>query len=281
MSLRKLPEIKALHAPKGAEWDIPSSALDRWAPGLHAAADDPATISIYEGIGEQWDGSGMTAKRMGGILRSHGNKDVIVSINSPGGDFFEGVAMYNQLREHPAKVTVRVVGLAASAASVIAMAGDEVQIARTAFFMIHNAWTVVLGNRLDLQDAIDMLTPFDMAMADVYAARTGLDIKQVTKMMDKDTWIGGSESVDLGFADSLLAADQVTEDKTSKASAALAKRQVELALAKQGMTRSQRQDMLMQIAGGQRDATPDNGTRDAAFTAALSSLLQTFKGASQ
>src|SRR5690606_25853470 len=108
MSLRKLPEAKAPPRPKNFQWDAPSDVLAKWADRPHAAeADEPNTISIYDVIGEDWwTGGGFTAKRMAAALRSIGKNDVTVNINSPGGDMFEGIAIYNLLREHPAKVTV-------------------------------------------------------------------------------------------------------------------------------------------------------------------------------
>lgn len=87
-------------------------------------------------------------------------------------------------------MTIKVLGMAASAASIIAMAGDEVQVARAGFLMIHNAWTLAAGNRHDFREFADYLEPFDAAMADVYVARTGLDAKTVATMMDGETWIG-------------------------------------------------------------------------------------------
>ena len=263
MSLRKLPEIKAFHAPPKARWDIPSSALDKWSPSSKVE-DAPGTISIFEGIGEQWDGSGVTTKRMAGILRSLGERDVIVSINSPGGDFFEGVSIYNLLRMHPAKVTVQVTGLAASAASIIAMAGDDIQIAESGFLMIHNSWSVVMGNRHDLRAAIDILEPFDEAMVGVYVARSGMDAAKVAAMMDKDTWIGGKEAIILGLADSLLAEGEARTQTDTKAM--YARRQIESALAKQGVPRDTRTAMLSELLGARDAAGGDgpSGTRDAA-----------------
>lgn len=279
MSLRNLPAIQAFTPPHGVQSDAPTSALEKW-DHLVMAAEAPNTIGIFEGIGEQWDGSGMTAKRMSGILRSIGAKDVTVSINSPGGDFFEGIAIYNILREHDGKVVVRIPGLAASAASIIAMAGDEIQIAKAGFLMIHNAWSVVVGNRHDLKDAIKVLEPFDAAMADVYASRSGMEVRKVEKMMDSDTWIAGSDAVQMGLADALLPAD-------SKASAAaasprvMALRRMELALAKQGVPRSQRREMLIQLSEGTLEAAPlASGTletapitREADLVVAMQSLL--------
>lgn len=270
MSIRKLPEIKALHAPKGAQWDIPSAAMDRWRP---LAEDREATLSIYESIGEQWDGTGMTAKRVGGILRANAGKDISVSINSPGGDFFEGIAIYNLLREHEGKVNIRVMALAASAASIIAMAGDTIQISKAGFFMIHNSWSIVMGNRHDLKDAINVLEPFDAAMAEVYADRSGMDVQAVAKMMDEDTWLNGSEAVKLGLADTLFDKDTGDEESQDRKSALL--RTTDLALAKQGIPRSQRREMLNELTG--TPSATGHVTPSADDLQALQSLSQFFK----
>lgn len=153
MSLRNLPEIRADHRLGAAQFDLRPDAIERWQPDVRAASEGDATISIYDAIGDNWDGTGVTAKRIGAALRNIGARDVTVNVNSPGGDFFEGVAIYNLLREHQGKVTVRVMGLAASAASVIAMAGDEILMGDGSFLMIHNAWAVAIGNRHDMADA--------------------------------------------------------------------------------------------------------------------------------
>lgn len=145
--------------------------------------------------------------------------DVTVNINSPGGDMFEGLAIYNLLREYEGRVTVKVLGIAASAASIIAMAGDDIQIGRGAFLMIHNCWVYAMGNRHDFAELAQSLEPFDTAMADIYAARSGLDIAAVQKLMDTESYIGGSDAVAKGLADSLLSADAVSDGDESPAAA--------------------------------------------------------------
>lgn len=281
MSLRtNLPEIKALNPIPNGEWEAPSEALARW-PHVEAALnDDSATITILDVIGQDpWTGEGVTTKRITAALRSIGARDVTVQINSPGGDFFEGLSIYNALRAHPHKVTVQVLGLAASAASVIAMAGDEVQVARAGFLMIHNAWAIALGNRHAMRATADVLEPFDKAMADVYAARTGMKESEIAKMMDNETWISGSDAVDQGFADSLLTADQEPKQTSADASnnRIVALRKVEAALASQKVSRRERGRLLAEIRG-ERDAAP-NAMRDAgAFpAAALQQLIQTIR----
>jgi ATP-dependent protease ClpP protease subunit len=161
MSLRELPQASLSGRPKNFHWDAPTDALAAWAdlPLAATGAEDPATISIFDQIGQDfWSGEGVTAKRIGAALRSVGPNPVTVAINSPGGDMFEGIAIYNMLAAHPADVTVKVLGIAASAASIIAMAGDTILMGDGAQLMIHNSWGVVVGNQHDLADAATVLT---------------------------------------------------------------------------------------------------------------------------
>lgn len=261
---RKMPAAHAGAPVAGLRFDLSPKALDRWNPSIQAAASDDNSISIFDVIGQDfWTGEGVTAKRIAGVLRSFGDGDVVVNVNSPGGDMFEGLAIYNLLREHPGHVTVKVLGVAASAASIIAMAGDEIQIARAGFLMIHNAWTYAAGNRHDFRAYADYLEPFDASMADVYVARTGQDIKAVEKMMDGETWIGGSKAIDQGFADTLLASDEI--EAGEERPAALAVRRVENALRASGMPRTEAMRLISDFKAGLRDAA-GSGERDATDT---------------
>lgn len=275
MSLRNLPEIQAGRLPSVCAFEADAEALERWNAGVSAKDSDENTISILDVIGEDyWTGGGVTSKRIGAALRSIGAQEVVVEINSPGGDFFEGVAIYNMLRAHPHKVTVRILGLAASAASVIAMAGDEIQIGKAGFLMVHNAWVVALGNRHDLRDAAETMEPFDAAMAGLYADRSGAKKAKASEWMDSETWFNGELAVEVGLADGFLPADAVTEDKT-KAEAAKgvnATRRLDAQLAKTGMPRSERRALLADAKGGMRDAAPAV-TLDAGEIAALTKGL--------
>jgi ATP-dependent Clp protease, protease subunit len=256
MSLRKLPEVKAFQRPEGLHWDAPSDAMARWVPGVSAADATNATISIYDAIGaDAWTGEGFTARRMDAALRSIGNRPVTVKVNSPGGDFFEGLAIYNQLREFPSEVTVQVMGLAASAASIIAMAGDTIEVGDGAFLMIHNAWAMAIGNRHDMRQAADVLEPFDAAMAGIYAARTGKAVADVAKMMDAETWLGAGAAVEAGFADAIIAGEAI-EAETQRADLR-ARNQIESVLAKAGLPRSERRRLIKDLTGGMRAAAPD------------------------
>jgi ATP-dependent Clp protease protease subunit len=273
MNRNRLPVAPEMRAGSGISCDLSPRALERWNPAIQAK-DEGETISVFDVIGaDPWTGDGVTAKRIAGALRSIGEKDVTVHVNSPGGDMFEGLAIYNLLREHKGKVTVKVVGLAASAASIIAMAGDEVQIARAGFLMIHNSWVFAAGNKHALREIADTLDPFDRAMADIYAARSGESMKAIEKMMDAETWIGGADAVDAGFADSLLPSDQVVETEETRNE--FAARKVDLAMAKAGMPRSERRRLIQELKSGTQNAVgagddPGQVTQDADLTAVLS-----------
>lgn len=256
MTVKSLPA-----APEGRPFarenrDLPSSAMDRWNGSIKAAKSDGNSISVFDVIGADWYGDGVTASRIAAALRSIGGADVTVNINSPGGDMFEGLAIYNLLREYEGKVTVKVLGLAASAASIIAMAGDEVQIGRGAFLMIHNCWVYAMGNRHDLQQIAADMVPFDKAMNDIYGARTGLDAATIDAMMDAETYIGGSDAVEKGFADRLLAADEIADGDDSPAAAL---RKLDAMLAKTDAPRSERRKLLKALTGGKPGAaaTPE------------------------
>jgi len=251
MTVKSLPA-----APEGRPFarenrDLPSSAMERWNGGIKAAKSDDNSISVFDVIGADWYGDGVTASRIAAALRSIGGADVTVNINSPGGDMFEGLAIYNLLREYEGKVTVKVLGLAASAASIIAMAGDEVQIGRGAFLMIHNCWVYAMGNRHDLQQIAADMVPFDKAMNDIYGARTGLDAATIDAMMDAETYIGGSDAVEKGFADRLLAADEIADGDDSPAAAL---RKLDAMLAKTDAPRSERRKLLKALTGGKPGA---------------------------
>ncbi|MBL4641188.1 MAG: Clp protease ClpP [Verrucomicrobiales bacterium] len=280
MSIRKLPEAKAPAKPKNFQWDAPSDVLAKWAERPQAAeADEPNTISIYDVIGEDWwTGGGFTAARMAAALRSIGRNAVTVNVNSPGGDMFEGIAIYNLLREHPERVTVNVMGLAASAASIIAMAGDEIRMGLGTFLMIHNAWGVVIGNRHDMRDAAELFDGFDSALADIYEARTETERAEIVRLMDRETFMGPSDAVDRGFADVVddgLEMEDGPDNRIDKN--LMARRQTEAALARAGFSRGDRSQMIAAL-GGQRDATSITAARDAGdLNAGLRGLIDTLK----
>ncbi len=264
MTIRSLPAAPAGRPCAGVSFDLMPQAMERWNSTIQAAdGDSKNTISMLDAIGfDPWSGEGVTAKRVSAALRSMNGADVIVNMNSPGGDMFEGLAIYNILREYKGHVTVKVLGLAASAASIIAMAADDLQVARSGFLMIHNGWTIAAGNRHQFREVADMMEPFDAAMGDIYSARTGVDLKSMQALMDAETWIGGSAAVEQGFADALLDSDSIKEGGKAQASL-VAARKLDLLLAKQGMPRSERRSLIQEIKSGTPCAT-GHGTQDAA-----------------
>lgn len=231
----------------------PPKAFEKWQPELRAKAEaagnsasGPFVIDVLDVIGETWDGYGVTSRRVSALLRSAGDREVVVNINSPGGDVFEGLAIYNMLRGHKGDVTVRVVGLAASAASVIAMAGDRVEIARAGFLMIHNTWVFAIGDRHDLGTVAGQLAAFDDVMAELYSLRAKADATEIGQMMDRETWISGRAAIEQGFADALLEADRVEASGKAKAEADQLHqmRELESFLARGGASRAKRRTMM-------------------------------------
>lgn len=219
------------------------------APALNYAAGrcfsvtaraEETEIVIYDVIGEDsWSGEGVSAKKFAAILAGVKTPGILLKINSPGGSVFDGIAIYNDLLAHPAKIRVSITGLAASAASIIAMAGDEIEIAKNAYVMIHNAWVMAIGNKNALLEVADFLDGIDQALAETYAARTGLPEKKILNMMDAETWLRGADAVDLGFADALAGEDDALakaayDVSVFSAAPAGLKKQIEAALREAG-----------------------------------------------
>lgn len=283
MSLTRGP-VAALSWPPAYQWDVPAASLSSYTP-MAAEADDANTISIYDIIGEDWwTGGGFTAARCAAALRKIGANPVTVNINSPGGDMFEGLAIYNMLAEHPAKVTVKIMGLAASAASAIAMAGDEVLMGTGSMIMIHRAWGLAVGNHHAFADAADLFAKFDDLQVDIYAERTGLPREEIMAMLDgatkasDGTFMSAAEAIEKGFADGKFDKAAATKAQAELPSDIVALRRVESALAKQGMSRRERNALLKDIRGA-REAAPatrdagEDETNVAAIRAALTSNL--------
>lgn len=246
----------------GNDWQFETKALD---PGfaafeVKALASEKPTISIFDRIGADYDGNGVTAARIAAALRSIGNKPVIAEINSPGGNYFEGVAIYNLLRRHPYPVEVQILGVAASAASIIAMAGTSIAIAHNAEIMIHQAQGVFFGNADDMEGAIPVLRKLDAAMVDVYAARTGKGGDELLAMMRAETYIGGRDAVAAGFADTLMERDAEMPVYAS-ADMPTDKASLDKFLATKGVARSERRELYRAMGISTPRATePDPAT---------------------
>ena len=161
---------------------------------------------------ESWFDDDVTPKAFETELEAE-TGDVVVWINSPGGDCFAASQIYNMLREHDGKITVKIDGIAASAASVVAMAGDSVYVSPVSMLMIHNPLTAAFGNAEDMQKAIDMLESVKDSIVNAYELKTGLSRSKISHLMDNETWMDAYKAVELGFADKVMyAEDQEDED---------------------------------------------------------------------
>ncbi len=161
---------------------------------------DNDTATIYK-----WFGYDSTSpKAVNAALNEALGQPITVEINSPGGHVDAGSEIYTALKRYPGHVTVEIVGLAASAASVIAMAGDEVKISPTAEIMIHNAWMTTSGDKKDKAKDAKVLSSTDEGLVNAYAIRTGKSREELLKLMDEETWMNAQEAVELGFADEIM-----------------------------------------------------------------------------
>lgn len=166
---------------------------------------------VLDGViaSESWYGDEVTPQLFRGELAEH-HGDLTVVINSPGGDVFAGVAIYNAIKNrNDGHVTVRVDGVAASIASVIAMAGDTIKMSLGSTMMIHKPWSMAVGDAEDLAKTIELLNKLEGSIVDIYADRTGLDKEKIAELLTAETWLNPEEAVALGFA------DNAPEQKTS------------------------------------------------------------------
>ena len=166
---------------------------------LEKSGDNETTVTLYDEIGAFGAGSKQFLGDLGKLAGQH----IHLRINSPGGSVVEGTAIYNALRRHKGGVTVHIDALAASMASVIAMAGAPVLIADNALMMIHNPWTVSMGGSEDLRKEADLLDMLKVNLRNAYVRKTGLGETEIQDMMDKETWLDAVDAVALGFADAI------------------------------------------------------------------------------
>lgn len=173
---------------------------------------------IIDGViaSESWFDDEVTPKEFREELSRHSG-NITVRINSPGGDVFAGVAIYNMLAEHSGEVTVKVDGLAASIASLIAMAGDKIVMLPGSMMMVHQPWTFAAGNADDLEEVIESLKKIGESMTPIYATRTGLSEERVNELLKAETWMTANDAVELGFADEAVEAKTTISDSIKNA----------------------------------------------------------------
>lgn len=170
---------------------------------MKALAEGEAEILIYEFIGyDWWTDTGVTAKQFAEDLKALGDvSKIILRINSPGGEVFDGNTIYNLLKSHKAYVETHIDGIAASIASVIALAGDKIIMPENAMMMVHNPWGVAIGEATDMRKMADALDKIRESILATYRVRTGLDDAKLIELMDAETWLTAADAVELGFAD--------------------------------------------------------------------------------
>lgn len=179
-------------------WNKPLDRPDWYK--INVLSDDEAEIMIYDVIGWPFNDAAELVRNLNAIKA----KTITVRINSPGGDVFDGTAIFNALKNHSSKVITRIEGMALSMASVIAMAGKEVQAYSNIMMMIHNAWVFTIGDANLLRETADLLDKIDGNILDIYTAQAKTGKKETKAMMDAETWMTAAEAKEKGFIDTIL-----------------------------------------------------------------------------
>jgi ATP-dependent Clp endopeptidase proteolytic subunit ClpP len=167
---------------------------------IKAQDDESADVMIYDYIGWPFNDAGEFARAMAGLNQ----KTITVRINSPGGDVFDAMSIYNTLQSHKSRIITRNESLAASAASIIAMAGKEKQAYQNSMTMIHNAWAYTAGNQFELKEVSELLSKIDENMVDAYASNTNSGKREIRDMMKTTTWMTAKEAKEKGFVDTIV-----------------------------------------------------------------------------
>lgn len=162
-------------------------------------SDNVTEMTIYGVIGESWWEDSTSASDIDFALKEI-TGDIVINLNSPGGDAFDGIAIYNRLKNHEGKVTINVDGYACSAASVIAMAADTLNMGDGAMIMIHEASTVVWGNKRDMRKQADILEDLEDGIIDIYMTKANVSREEIRDMVDAETWLSASKAKEIGFA---------------------------------------------------------------------------------
>ena len=184
-------------------------AISRMVPGVLKNEDSGETELYFDGpiSEESWLNDEITPAKFKEELAHHAG-DLTVWLNSPGGDVLAASQIYTMLKNHKGRITVKIDALAASAASVVAMAGDKTLISPTGMIMCHNPATLAMGNKADMEKAIELLEEVKESIINAYEAKTGLSRSKISKMMDDETWMNAKKALKLGFVDGILFAKQ-------------------------------------------------------------------------
>lgn len=170
-------------------------------------------IIVYGDIGDSWWGDSISASDIDHALKDVKTDNITVRINSPGGNAFDGITIYNRLKDHPAKVKVIVDGWACSAASIIAMSADELVMNTGSMLMIHQASIGIFGNKDELEKEAELLGKLDSNLVDIYMTKALVDRKEIEQMVKNETWFTAEEAIAIGFASSV---EDTNEDTTNQ-----------------------------------------------------------------
>lgn len=182
-----------------------------WFSITNAADAATAEISIFDAIGATWDGEGVTAKGFIDQLRAIQAPQILLTVNSPGGSLFDGVAISNALRAHPSAINGKVMGVAASAATVVLMGCDSIEMPANAYMMIHKASSWQVGNADAMRETADMLDLVDSSIVGSYANRTGKTRDEIKALLDGgDVWLTADQALEMGLIDTVLPEQQVS-----------------------------------------------------------------------
>lgn len=168
---------------------------------FHNEATNVTEITIYGIIGDSWWEDSVSASDIDNALKTISG-DIVINLNSPGGDAFDGIAIYNRLKKHNGKVIINVDGWACSAASVIMMAGDEVNMGLGAMAMIHEASSLVWGTKTEMRKEANVLDELEEGIIDIYMTKANISREEIRNMVDAETWFGAQKAVEIGFATS-------------------------------------------------------------------------------
>lgn len=160
-------------------------------------------IWLYDTIGPAWAGM-IDAESLHGALKEIGNRDLTLRISSPGGSVFDAVDMFNMIKRHASAVIAEVDGIAASAASFLMLAADEVRAAKNSTFMVHEAMTMTFGNKAEHQKSIEVLETIDANILGMYSDKTGKTTNEIAKLLEAETWMTADQALEFGLIDSII-----------------------------------------------------------------------------
>ncbi|WP_107951359.1 head maturation protease, ClpP-related [Lysinibacillus parviboronicapiens] len=178
--------------------------------------NDETVLTIYGDIGESFWYESTSANDIDRALKEVKTSNITIRLNSPGGDAFDGIAIYNRLKDHKAKVKIIVDGWACSAASIMAMAADELIMNTGAMIMVHEAWTIAIGSKTEMQKTIDMMAKLDESLLDIYMTKAQITRDEMKQFVINETWFTADEAVAIGFA---TATEDTKDEEADKANA--------------------------------------------------------------